>query len=105
MTFKMGGEAGQGVESSGAGFAKALSAAGLYVYGLQDYMSRIRGGHNFYQIRVSDRGVQSSEWPRHVLMPLDADPVHQHIHEMAPGGAVIMDAPVKVDGSKITPQG
>src|SRR4051794_11162680 len=105
MTFKMGGEAGQGVESSGAGFAKALSKAGLYVYGLQDYMSRIRGGHNFYQIRVSERDVQAIESPIHVLMPLDADTVHEHIHEMAPGGAVIMDAPLKVDDGKITAQG
>jgi 2-oxoglutarate ferredoxin oxidoreductase subunit alpha len=55
MTFKIGGEAGQGIESSGAGFAKVLARGGLYVFGLQDYMSRIRGGHNFYQIRVSDR--------------------------------------------------
>jgi len=105
MTFKMGGEAGQGVESSGAGFAKALSKAGLYVYGLQDYMSRIRGGHNFYQIRVSERDIQAIESPIHVLMPLDADTVHEHIHEMAPGGAVIMDAPLKVDDSKITERG
>jgi len=50
MTFKIGGEAGQGIESSGAGFAKVLARGGWHVFGLQDYMSRIRGGHNFYQI-------------------------------------------------------
>ncbi|MFQ6117042.1 MAG: 2-oxoacid:acceptor oxidoreductase family protein, partial [Candidatus Bipolaricaulia bacterium] len=55
LSFKIGGEAGQGVESSGAGFTKALAHGGLHVFAHQEYMSRIRGGHNFFQIRVSDR--------------------------------------------------
>jgi Pyruvate/2-oxoacid:ferredoxin oxidoreductase gamma subunit len=32
MTFKMGGEAGQGVESGGASLAKALARSGLHVF-------------------------------------------------------------------------
>lgn len=105
LTFKMGGEAGQGVESSGAGFAKALARSGVYVYGLQDYMSRIRGGHNFYEIRVSDRDVQATESAVHVLLPLDVMTVNEHLHEVVPGGAVIMDAPLKVDDNQLTARG
>jgi 2-oxoglutarate ferredoxin oxidoreductase subunit alpha len=101
----MGGEAGQGVESSGAGFTKALARAGLYVYGLQDYMSRIRGGHNFFQIRVSDRDIQSTASDVHILLPLDADTVRVHLHEVVPGGAVIMDAPLKVEDSQMLDRG
>jgi len=105
LTFKMGGEAGQGVESSGAGFAKAVARSGLFVYGLQDYMSRIRGGHNFYEIRVSDRDVQATESGVHILLPLDAMTVEEHLREVVPGGAVIMDAPLKVDDNRITERG
>ncbi len=105
LTFKMGGEAGQGVESSGAGFAKALSRAGLYIYGMQDYMSRIRGGQNFFLIRVSDRDIQATESGVHVLMPLDLETVREHLHEVVPGGAVIMDTPLKVDDSTLTSRG
>ena len=105
LTFKMGGEAGQGVESSGAGFAKAIARSGLYVYGLQDYMSRIRGGHNFYEIRISDRDVQATESGVHVLLPLDATTVEEHLDEVVPGGAVIMDAPLKVDDNRIAARG
>ncbi|HZT08994.1 MAG TPA: 2-oxoacid:acceptor oxidoreductase subunit alpha [Chloroflexota bacterium] len=105
VTFKMGGEAGQGVESSGAGFTKAISRAGVFVYGLQDYMSRIRGGHNFFQIRVSDRDIQATESAVHVLMPLDADTVREHLHEVVPGGAIIMDAPLKVEDAQIADRG
>jgi len=43
MSFRIGGEAGQGVESSGAGFAKALTRGGLHVIGVSSYYSRIRG--------------------------------------------------------------
>jgi 2-oxoglutarate/2-oxoacid ferredoxin oxidoreductase subunit alpha len=50
VTFKIAGAAGQGVESSGAGFAQALVRGGLHLFGLQDYMSRIRGGLNFVQL-------------------------------------------------------
>ncbi len=105
MTFKMGGEAGQGADSSGHGFAKALARAGLSVYGLQDYMSRIRGGHNFFQIRVSDRDVQSTSDAVHVLMPLDLETVHEHLHEVVPGGAVILDTRMKIDDSALTSRG
>ena len=51
MTFKIAGAAGQGVESSGAGFAQALARGGLQLFAVQDYMSRIRGGLNFFQVR------------------------------------------------------
>ena len=55
MTIKIAGAAGQGLESSGAGFVQALALGGLHIYGLQDYMSRIRGGLNFFQVRVHDQ--------------------------------------------------
>ncbi|MSQ23057.1 MAG: 2-oxoacid:acceptor oxidoreductase subunit alpha [Chloroflexi bacterium] len=105
MTFKMGGEAGQGADSSGHGFAKALARAGLYVYGNQDYMSRIRGGHNFFQIRVNERDIQASTPGIQVLMPLDLMTVTEHLDEMVPGSAVIMDAPMKIDDSRLTSRG
>ncbi len=43
MTIRIGGAAGDGVESSGAGFCQALARGGLHVFGLPDYYSRIRG--------------------------------------------------------------
>ena len=43
ITIRLAGEAGQGVESGGAGFAKALSHGGLHLHAFAEYMSRIRG--------------------------------------------------------------
>lgn len=91
MTFKIGGEAGQGVESSGAGFAQALARGGLHIFGLQDYMSRIRGGHNFYQIRVKEEDIYSHTDAVHLLLALNPQAIKEHMEEVVEGGGIIYD--------------
>jgi 2-oxoglutarate ferredoxin oxidoreductase subunit alpha len=97
MTFKIGGEAGQGVESSGAGFAKAFMRAGWHVFGMQDYYSRIRGGHNFYQIRVGDRPVYAHVDSVDLLLALTQEAVDRHCGEIVEGGGVICEECLEVD--------
>lgn len=97
ISIKIGGEAGQGVESGGAGFARALVRGGLWVFGLQDYMSRIRGGHNFYHVRVSENPIYSHVEDVHLLLAFNKDAVEYHLNEIVPGGGVIHDQAVKVD--------
>jgi 2-oxoglutarate ferredoxin oxidoreductase subunit alpha len=97
MTFKIGGEAGQGVESSGVGFAKAFMRAGWHVFGMQDYYSRIRGGHNFYQIRVSERPVYSHVESVDLLLALTQEAVDRHCGEIVEGGGVICEECLEVD--------
>lgn len=102
VTFKFGGEAGQGVETTGRTFARAAVRAGLHVFGYQDYHSRIRGGHNYYQIRVSDREVFSHNEMVHVLLPFTPVAVNEHLREVVPGGAVVFDPAIGIDASQIT---
>ena len=54
-----GGEAGQGVQSVGMILAKTMAQGGLHVFADQDYESRVRGGHNFFRIRISEREILS----------------------------------------------
>ncbi|AEE14521.1 2-oxoacid:acceptor oxidoreductase, alpha subunit [Thermodesulfobium narugense DSM 14796] len=49
-TIRICGEAGQGIQTTGEGFSRLFSLLGYNVFSFQDYESRIRGGHNFYQI-------------------------------------------------------
>jgi 2-oxoglutarate ferredoxin oxidoreductase subunit alpha len=97
MTFKIGGEAGQGVESTGRGFAKALVRGGLFIFGLQDYHSRIRGGHNFYQIRVADHDLFSHDERVHLLLALTNVAIAEHAEEIVSGGGIIYDPALSVD--------
>jgi 2-oxoglutarate ferredoxin oxidoreductase subunit alpha len=59
-TIKIGGEAGQGIQTIGDTLARVFSRAGFHVFTHQDYESRIRGGHNFFQIRFSNNPVTAS---------------------------------------------
>ncbi len=97
MTFKIGGEAGQGVESTGRGFAQALVRGGLHVFGLQDYHSRIRGGHNFFQIRVAEPDLYSHDERVHLLLALTQVAIAEHVSEIVPNGGVIYDTTLSVD--------
>ncbi len=97
LSFRIGGEAGQGLESSGAGFAKALTRAGLHVIGVPDYYSRIRGGHNYFTIRASDQPVWAVKETIEILLALDGETVTRHAGRIVPGGAIIIDDKIKFD--------
>jgi 2-oxoglutarate ferredoxin oxidoreductase subunit alpha len=96
MTIRIGAAAGDGVESSGAGFCKALARSGLHVFGLPDYYSRIRGGHNFFSIRVSDQPLYSHTEPVHLLLALTEDTIPRHRDKVVKGGAIVYDSGLKV---------
>lgn len=91
MSIRIGGDAGQGVESSGAGLSLALARAGLHVFSMQDYRSRVRGGHNFYQIRVSHRPIYSHSDPPELLLALTKNTVEMDADLLPAGAGVIFD--------------
>ena len=71
-TVKIGGEAGQGIDTIGAILSKIFTRAGYFVFSHQDYESRVRGGHNFFQIRLSDNPIGASRDAIDILVALDA---------------------------------
>ncbi len=105
MTMKIAGEAGQGLESSGAGFAKALVRSGLRIFGLPDYRSRIRGGHNFFQIRIGERPFWSHTESVHLLLALTEEAVRIHQDEIVSGGGVVYDEGLEVDTAALEERG
>ncbi len=56
-TILVGGAAGQGIDTFAHLLEKTLKRCGYYVFTYRDYMSRVRGGHNFIQIRFSDKEI------------------------------------------------
>ena len=101
MTIKIGGEAGQGMDTSGAGFARALVRAGFHTFANQDFMSRIRGGYNAYQLRVSNQPVYAPDDKVHLVLAFNQDAADAHVHEIIPGGAIIHDTGVKLDATAL----
>ncbi|MFW6150214.1 MAG: 2-oxoacid:acceptor oxidoreductase subunit alpha [Chloroflexota bacterium] len=91
VTVMIGGEAGQGVQSMGAILARTLAGAGYQVFGDQDYESRIRGGHNFFRIRVKDSDVGAVSESVDVLIALNKETIDLHRRELSPRGVVLYD--------------
>ena len=105
MTFKIAGAAGQGVESSGAGFAQALARGGLQLFAVQDYMSRIRGGLNSFQVRVHEQPLYCHQDAVHILLPLNKEALEAYQGDVVTGGGIIYDASLKVDRQAVASQG
>lgn len=97
VSVRVGGEAGQGVESSGTGFAEALTRGGVHVFAEADYRSRIRGGHNFFTVRARSEPVYAVRDRVQVLIALTGETVGLHIDALEPGGAVIIDPQITFD--------
>jgi len=88
----VGGEAGQGVQSVGYLLAKTFTRGGYYIFADQDYESRIRGGHNFYRIRIKDSEVGSISERINVLIALNRESVDLHESEVNDDGIIIYNS-------------
>ncbi len=91
LNFVVGGEAGQGVQSVGLLLAKVFARSGYHVFADQDYESRVRGGHNFFRVRVSEDKVGAITEDVDTLIALDSDSVRLHKAQMASRGVIIFD--------------
>ena len=104
LSFLIGGEAGMGVMVSGRTLSRAFVRGGYHVFATNEYPSLIRGGHNFYLARVSDRRVRSQVWRVDLLIALDRLTVERHKCRLHEGSATILDsgyADVSVRGLKV----
>jgi 2-oxoglutarate ferredoxin oxidoreductase subunit alpha len=91
MNYMVGGEAGQGVQSVGFLLAKAFARAGYHVFADQDYESRVRGGHNFFRVRVSDTDAKAIAH-RDILIALNQESIDLHQEELSKHGVIVSES-------------
>jgi 2-oxoglutarate ferredoxin oxidoreductase subunit alpha len=94
LNIVIGGAAGQGVHTITGLLAKIMVRQGCQVLYVQDYQSRIRGGHLFNRIRVSDQPLISSREGIDLLVALNQETVPLHQGELSPAGMIVYDASV-----------
>jgi len=92
LSWKIGGEQGEGIDSCGDILATVACRMGYHVYGYKWFSSRIKGGHTHYKVRLADRPVRSATGDLHVLVALDQDTIRIEAHELVPGGLIVADA-------------
>ncbi len=91
LNWAIGGEAGDGIDSTGKIFAQALSRAGRHVFTSKDFASRIRGGYTAYKIRTAVDEVQSVVDRLDILVALTQRTIDENLDELHEGSAVIYD--------------
>jgi 2-oxoglutarate ferredoxin oxidoreductase subunit alpha len=87
----VGGPAGFGIKAAGQTLARVFARAGYSTFDLTEYPSLIKGGHNTYNLRVSEDEIFSHVMATDVLVALDSATIPLHIGELTPGGAIVFD--------------
>ncbi len=87
----IGGAAGQGMETIMNLLGKALVREDFGLIYTKDYMSRVRGGHNFSRLRIAPGQPWTTVESIDVLVALNEETYRKHSQNLVPSGRVIYD--------------
>ena len=93
----LGGAAGQGIETTAAILEKIFKRSGYYVLSIRDFMSRVRGGHNFTLIRFGTEPIYSHSDRLDGIVAMDEQTILQHRDQLKENGFILADE--KIGGS------
>ncbi|MDF2502483.1 MAG: pyruvate flavodoxin/ferredoxin oxidoreductase domain protein [Anaerosporomusa subterranea] len=92
LTWKVGGQQGEGIESAGEMLAIGLSRNGYHIYSYRQFSSRIKGGHTSSTVRVSLRPVRTLNGHIDILIAFDQETINVSAGELREGGLIIADS-------------
>jgi 2-oxoglutarate/2-oxoacid ferredoxin oxidoreductase subunit alpha len=91
LTIKIAGEAGQGMQTIGIALCNLFRKSGFYIFANQDYMSRVRGGNNFFQLRIANNPVYTLRQKADIVIALDSKSVELHRADIFESGVLLLD--------------
>lgn len=91
FAWKVGGEQGEGIESTGEIFGLTLHRLGYSVYAYRHYMSVIKGGHTYYKLRITSDIKRHHADDVDLLIAFDQYAIDFNLATVAPGGLVVYD--------------
>lgn len=86
------GQAGQGIQTIEYVLTRVLKLAGYNVFSTKEFMSRIRGGTNSTEIRVSSKPVRAVVNRIDILIPLDKDAIRHVQKRISPETIILAEA-------------
>ncbi|WP_411844107.1 2-oxoacid:acceptor oxidoreductase subunit alpha [Salinicoccus sp. HZC-1] len=98
LSWKVGGQQGEGIESTGEIFSTTLNRMGYHLYSYRHFSSRIKGGHTNNNVRISAHEVRAVSDNINILVAFDQQTIDINAQELIQGGIVIADSkfnPVK----------
>lgn len=97
----IGGAAGQGMDTLAAILEKVLKRQGFEIFTIRDYMSRVRGGHNFIQIRFGDEELTSHFNDLDGIIALNSETISIHISRLKTDGFIICDEEISYEDKRL----
>ena len=97
FTFLVGGKAGEGVKKAGSVAAHIFSSIGRQIFQMDDYMSLIRGGHNFSVVSTSTRWISSHYMKANLVVNFDKRSCENHMNNIAKSGILVYNSDEQVD--------
>lgn len=99
----LGGAAGDGIEKMTVLLEKMLKKSGYYVFTIRDVMSRVRGGHNFAQIRFGTEPITCHSDELDGIFAMNEETISLHRNDLKQGGFILADSSVPcVDNRKLS---
>ena len=92
FTFLVGGKAGEGVKKAGSVASHIFSSLGRQVFQMDDYMSLIRGGHNFSVVSSSNSWIASHYMKANLIVNFDKRSYETHMSDIDKNGIRIYNS-------------
>ncbi|MFT4143674.1 MAG: 2-oxoacid:acceptor oxidoreductase subunit alpha [Mobilitalea sp.] len=97
----IGGAAGQGIETSVAVLQKFIKNSGYYIFTVRDFMSRVRGGHNFSLLRFGVDPIYSHSEVLDGIIAFDEATIQLHSDKLKSDGFILCDSQIKSDDPRV----
>ncbi len=93
FVIRIGGDTAiGGVISTGENFTVAAARLGFHTFTFRTYPSEIKGGHAWFQVRISNRPVVSMGDGCDILIAFDHEAYEMHRDDLNKGGVLIYDS-------------
>lgn len=91
IAIKIAGEAGQGIQTIGSALCYIFKKCGFRFFADQDYMSRVRGGNNFFRMRIAGKTIYAARQGADITVALNKESVALHRSDVADKGILVFD--------------
>ncbi|MBF0714874.1 2-oxoacid:acceptor oxidoreductase subunit alpha [Gemelliphila palaticanis] len=95
LSWKIGGEQGEGLESTAEIFSTVTNSLGYNMYSTRNFASRIKGGHSNSKICINENKINAIEYATDILVAFDQGTLDNYIDELSENSIIIVDEKIK----------
>lgn len=100
FVFRIGGEAGWGLAATADLLARVFVSLGYHVFSSKEYSSLIKGGHNYHDLRISDKPIGSNLDSFDALIAFNQETIEKHKKHLNKSGLIFYDSKIQLPPDK-----